>query len=177
MGGKVSAWARCSTLQKWVKYSALPQATTQNTTTTHNNQHEPPPPYPSAALALSLHGNILHGPKSWYCRSLWVHWLRNASGALSPLFHPLFRAPKCNPSKNRERDGVSALGGHLLVIQHNNQPKVSFYGRRDIGEGARPGRNVWGGRRTIVRGGKLSNNKKKKNVMALNGRWLIFQMQ
>jgi hypothetical protein len=44
---------------KWVKYSTLMQATTQNTTTTHNNQHEPPPPYPSAVLALFLHGNIL----------------------------------------------------------------------------------------------------------------------
>jgi hypothetical protein len=49
---------------KWVKYSALPQATTQNTTTTHNNQREPEPPYPPAALVLSLHGNISHGPKS-----------------------------------------------------------------------------------------------------------------
>jgi hypothetical protein len=47
---------------KWVKYSAQQQATTQNTTTTHNNQHELPLPYPSAALALSLHENILHGP-------------------------------------------------------------------------------------------------------------------
>jgi hypothetical protein len=58
--------------KKWVKYSTLPQATTQITTTTHNNQHEPLPPYPSAALALSIYGNILHGPKSWRRCSLWV---------------------------------------------------------------------------------------------------------
>ncbi len=96
-GGKVSACVRCSTLKKKVKYSALPQAT--NATTTHNNQHEPPPPpYP---LALSLHGNICHGPKSWHRCSLWDHTKRAASGALLPLFYPLFRAPKRNSSKNR----------------------------------------------------------------------------
>jgi hypothetical protein len=42
--------------KKWVKCSALPQATTQNTTTTHNNQHEQPLPYSAAALPLYLHG-------------------------------------------------------------------------------------------------------------------------
>ena len=40
---------------------------------THNNQHDPPLPYPSATLALSLHGNIHHGPKSWSRCSLWAH--------------------------------------------------------------------------------------------------------
>jgi hypothetical protein len=151
---------------KLVKYSALPQATTQNTTTTHKNQHEPLPPYPSAALALSLHGNILHGPKSWHRCSLWVHQWHDALGALLPLFYPLFGVPKRNPSKNRERDGVLALGGHLLVGQHNNQPKVGVCGRRDIGEGAQPGRNVWDGCCTIVWGNKLSNKKLKiKNML------------
>ncbi len=48
-----------------------------------------------------------------------------------------------------------ALGGHLLVGQHNNQLKVGVCGMRDIGEGARPGRNVWEGHHTIVWGGKL----------------------
>jgi hypothetical protein len=54
------------------------------------------------------------------------------------LFYPLFGAPKCNPSRNRERDWVLVLafGGHLLVGQHNNQPKVGICDRRDIGEGA-----------------------------------------
>jgi hypothetical protein len=65
--------------------------------------------------------------------------------------------------KIRERDVTSALGGHLLVGQHNNQPKVGVLGRRDIGEGARPGRNMWGGRRTIVWGGKLRDEKIKIN--------------
>jgi hypothetical protein len=111
---------------KWVKKSALPQAKTQNIITTHSKQKGPPPPYPSAALALSLHGNILRGPKSWRRCSLWVHQWCDASGALSPLFYPLFGAPKHNPSKNREMDEVLALGGHLFVGQHNNQPKIGI---------------------------------------------------
>ncbi len=68
---------------------------------------------------------------------------------LSLLFVPLFGALKRKTSKIRERDVTLALGGHLLVGQHNNQPKVSVCGRRDIGEGARPGRNVWGRRHKI----------------------------
>jgi hypothetical protein len=135
---------------KMVKYKALLQDSTQDTTTTHNSHHEPPPPYPSAALALSLHGNILHGPKSWRRCSLWVHRWRNASGALLPHINSLFGVPKCNPLKNRERDRVSALGGHLLGGQHNNQPKVGVCGRKDIGEGAGPGWYMWGGRHTII---------------------------
>jgi hypothetical protein len=93
---------------------------------------------PSAALAFSLHGNILHGPKSWHRCSLLVHQWHNVTGLLLPLFYPLFGAPKCNQLENRERDRVSALGGHLLVGQHNNQPKVGIRGRRDIGEGTQP---------------------------------------
>ncbi len=83
------------------------------------------------------------------------------SGALSLLFVPLFGAPKHNTSKIRERDVTLALGGHLLVGQRNNQPKVGVRGRRDIGEGARSGQNVWDGRYTIVWGDKLSNKKNK----------------
>ncbi len=47
-------------------------------------------------------------------------------GALSLLFVPLFGAPKCNTSKIRERDMISALGGHLLVRHHNNHLKVGI---------------------------------------------------
>jgi hypothetical protein len=119
---------------KWVKYSTIPQATTQNTTTSHNNQHELLPPYPSAALALSLYGNILHGPKSWCRCSLWDDTRCAASGALLLLFYPLFGVPKCNPSKNRETDRVSALGGHCLDIKRNNQQKVGISGGGDIVE-------------------------------------------
>jgi hypothetical protein len=112
--------------------------------TTHNNQHEPPPPYPSAALALSLHDNICHGLKSWCRYSLWAHTRLAALVMLSLLMVPSFGAPKHNPSKNRERGGVAALGGRRLNIRRNNQPKVRDHGGGDIREGARPGRNVWG---------------------------------
>ncbi len=91
---------------KWVKYSTLLQATTQITTATPNNQHEPPPPYPPAALALSLHGNILNGPKSSRSRYLWVCSRCRASGALLPLPAPLIGAPKQDPLKNREMFGA-----------------------------------------------------------------------
>ncbi len=73
---------------------------------------------------------------------------------------------KRNTSKIRERDVTLALGGHLLVWQHNNQPKVGVCGRRDVGEGAQPGRNMWGRRHTIVWGGELS----KKNCRGI--KWL-----
>jgi hypothetical protein len=38
-----------------------------------------------------------------------------------------------------------ALGGHCLVIRHNNQPIVGGSDRRDDEEDARPGWSVWGG--------------------------------
>jgi hypothetical protein len=143
IGGGYQHWLG-ALLYKIGIISTLSRATTQNTTTTHNYQHELPPPYPSAALALSLHNNIRHGPKSWRRYSLWAHTRLAASVALSLLLVTSFGAPKRNPSKNRERGGVSALGGRRLNIQSNNQPKVRNHGGGDIWEGARPGQNVWG---------------------------------
>jgi hypothetical protein len=85
--------------------------------------------------------------------------------------------PKCNTSKIREGDVTSALGGHLLVGQHKNQPKVGICGRRDIGEGARPGRNAWGGRHAIVWGGILSNKKIKiKGKLSDNSQFITLQI-
>ncbi len=74
----------CSTLQ--TGQTALPYCKPgHKNTTTHNNQHEQASPYPPAALVLSLHGNICHGPISWHRCSLWV-WSRcGAFNALSPL--------------------------------------------------------------------------------------------
>ncbi len=132
----------------------------QNTTTQNTQQ----PTWDTAALppsgfAIFHHGNIRHGPKSWRRWSLWAHTRCAASGALSLLFVSLFGVPKRNTSKIRERDVTLALGGYLLVGQHNNQPKVGICGGRDIEEGARSGRNLWGGCHTIVWGGKLSKKK------------------
>jgi hypothetical protein len=41
---------------------------------------------------------------------------------------PLVWAPKCNPSNNRERGVVLALGGRCLAEKNNNQPKVGISG-------------------------------------------------
>ena len=56
-------------------------------------------------------------------------------------------------SKNRERGGAVALGGRLLMKTRNNQINVGADVGRGFGEGARPGRNVWGGRLPFVWGG------------------------
>ena len=56
-------------------------------------------------------------------------------------------------SKNRERGGALALSGRLSIKKSNNQIKVGVDVGRGFGEGARPGRNVWGGRLPFVWGG------------------------
>jgi len=58
----------------------------------------------------------------------------------APLLVPLFWVLKCNPSKNREGGGFSALGGRRLVGK-TQQPTKSWHllwGR------------YWGGRATAV---------------------------
>jgi hypothetical protein len=46
--------------------------------------------------------------------------------------------------KNREGGGSSALGGHSLVIRHNNQQIVGGSIRRYDDAAARSGWSVWG---------------------------------
>jgi len=133
-----------------------PTTTTQNTTTTHNNQHELLPPYPPAASALSLHGQASGATKSWRRRSPTPCAGRGPSGLGSLSLVPLFGALQRNPSKNREGGKVVALGGRRVVNRHNNQPKFGSDGRGDIGEGARPRRNLCLGCFGCVWGGELS---------------------
>ncbi len=66
-------------------------------------------------------------------------------GSLSLQLVPLVGIPNEDASKNIERDGSLALGGHCFVIRHNNQPIVGGSSRMDDGEDARPGWSVWGG--------------------------------
>jgi len=55
---------------------------------------------------------------------------------------------------NLERGGGAlALGGRISIKTRNNQIKVGVDVGRGFGEGARPGRNVWGGRLPFVWGG------------------------
>jgi hypothetical protein len=51
------------------------------------------------------------------------------------------------------RAGALALGGRLFMDINNNQTEDGFDVGRGFGEGARPGRNVWGGRLLFVWGG------------------------
>ena len=80
------------------------RATTQNTTTTHNNQHELPPPYPTAALALSLHGQAVGATNQW--RRCFLLFPRKApmfgfGGAMAGL--PVWGAE--NRCIEKQRDG------------------------------------------------------------------------
>jgi hypothetical protein len=87
----------------------------------------------------SLHGNISHGPKSWCSCSQWDHARRAASGVLSLGLVLLFGASKHNPSNNKVKGGVSAIGGHCLVKKYNNEQKDGVFS----GGGYRRGRATW----------------------------------
>ncbi len=80
----------------------------------------------------------------------------------SPRLVLLLGAPKRDPSKIRERDGVSALGGRRSDIKRDNQPKVGVSGEGIIIEETRSWQNVWGGRRIIAWGWQIEWQKIKK---------------
>ncbi len=124
-----------------IEYSTA--STTQNTTT-HNNQHEPQLPYPSAALALSLHGQAIDATNQWRHSSLWSQSRRVWSGLEAQWLVCLFGGQNETTSKNREEHGALALGGRHLIGRHNNQIGVGDCGSRDVGEEAPLRWSVWG---------------------------------
>ncbi len=72
---------------------------------------------------------------------------------------PLYGAPKWHPSKKRENKWTLTLGGHYLMKEYNNQPKVG------IGEGLEGGKTV---RWAIMKGWDIfpsfgGSNKQRKN--------------
>ncbi len=71
-------------------------------------------------------------------------------------------APKRDPSKIRERDGVLALGGRRSDVKCDNQPKVGVSGEGIIIEETQSWQNMWGGRRIIVWGWQIERQKNKK---------------
>ncbi len=75
-------------------------------------------------------------------------------------------APKRDPSKIRERDGVSALGGRRSDVKRNNQPKVGVSGEKIIIKEMQLWWNVWGRRRIIVWGWQIEQQKKMKFTVA-----------
>ena len=68
-----------------------------------------------------------------------------------------------------------ALGGHHFININNNQMEDCVDIRGCIGDEARPGQNVWGGRLSIVWGGILTDRKNSKmgGPLTLDGRCLM----
>ncbi len=74
----------------------------------------------------------------------------------------LLGAPKRDPSKIRERDGVLALGGRHLDVKRGNQPKVGVSGEGIIIKETQLRWNLWGGRHIIVWGWQIEWQKIRK---------------
>jgi hypothetical protein len=68
-----------------------------------------------------------------------------------------------------------ALGGHRFININNNQMEDGFNVRGCVGEEARPGQNLWGGRLPVVWGGILINKKNREmgGPLAIDGRRLM----
>jgi hypothetical protein len=68
-----------------------------------------------------------------------------------------------------------ALGGCRCININNNQMEDSDNIKGCVGEEARPGRNVWGGRLPVICGGILINNKNREmgGSFALDGHGLM----
>ncbi len=146
-----------------IEYST---ASTTPNTTTHNNQHEPPPPYPSAALALSLHGQAIwrHQPMAPRLPKVSLKArVVGFGGIMAGL--PVWGA-KWNHIKNREEHGVSAVGGRHLIGRYNNQIGVGNCGSRDVGEEAPPGCSMWGDVSASI-WVAIQTTKKSKNIIHL----------
>ncbi len=144
---------------KWVKYSALPQATTQNTTTTHNNQHEQPPPYSPAALPLSLHGQGKVAPKSLrHCSPTSVRRLWAVGLALACVNSLVWGAEMAPIKKEREGQGP---GLRWLPLDGSTQQLTKGWWHRRVRDGCNGalGHNEGVGRFPIVCGVELSNQK------------------
>jgi hypothetical protein len=62
----------------------------------------------------------------------------------------------------REEDEAMAVGCHHSMKGYNNQPNIGVLNGDDIGEGAQPQWNMFGGHFTFVWGDKLSGKNKQK---------------
>jgi hypothetical protein len=116
---------------KRVKYSALPQATTQNAITTYNNQYELPPPYPSAALALSL------------CAAAPYRTLQGVRHQVPSLCSSIPCLGHCNPTHQKQREG-QCLGLRWPSLSYFIQQPNSVGSGEGIREETRPRQNMWG---------------------------------
>jgi hypothetical protein len=60
-----------------------------------------------------------------------------------------------------------ALGGCRFIKINNNQMEDGVDMKGCVGEEARPGRNMWGGRLPVIWGGILIDEKKKRDGRTL----------
>ncbi len=82
-------------------------------------------------------------------------------GSRLPRLVSFLGAPKRDQLKNRERDGILALGGHRLDVKHDNQPRVCISGGGIIIGEAQLQRNVWEERRIIISGWQIEPQNSK----------------
>jgi hypothetical protein len=100
---------------------------------THNNQHEPPSPYPPATLpsfAMATSAIAMY-PHLGMLIPMGPYKVRSVRCPLVAVCSFVWGIELQHIKNKRERDVTLALGGRLLVGQHNNQPKVGIHGRRD----------------------------------------------
>jgi hypothetical protein len=123
----------------------------QPNATTHNNQHEPQPPYPPAALP------SLSPWAEQSCPQIILLLLPNECAQVARCqARARCRWFACLGRHNErhqktERGGSAlALGGHHFKCLNNNQMGDNDNVRGCVGEEARLGRNVWGGRLSVV---------------------------
>jgi hypothetical protein len=143
---------------KWVKlgYSTA----SHNPTQPHrNNQHGPLQPYPPAALpSLSpwveqRHHKILVPPLPYtICRP-------RAVGLVLAVIGFLAWGGKVRGIKKKRDGSALALGGHRFKCINNKQMADGVNIRGCVGEEARLGWNVWGGRRPVIWRVELINKK------------------
>jgi hypothetical protein len=94
---------------------------------------------------------------------------RGTRGRGTLHMYPLGRFP------TRERGGAFALGGRRFININNNQMEDGVDVRGCVGEEARPGRSIWGGRLPIIWGWIFINKTKREmgGPLALDDRRLM----
>ncbi len=75
-------------------------------------------------------------------------------------WRPIVGGNKFNAKKISNSKYTVALGGRHLLATHNNQLGVGGLGRRDVGEEARGGWNVWEGGVQLLQ----ATNSTQKNI-------------
>jgi hypothetical protein len=148
----------------------------QPNTTTHNNQHEPQSPYPPAALP------SLSPWAEQSCPQIILPLLSNKCAQVTSRQAPAHcRWFACLGGQNERHQKIEkgesdlALGGRCFKCLNNNQMGDGDNVRGCIGEEARLGRNVWGGRQPVVWGVELIDEKNREmgGPLALDGRCLM----